>query len=442
MENYYTLIALAIAVVAGVIAYRRSVTVSAVVEKNTTLESELEKRDGRISELESETKRGRAGEIKIAELQTELKKEREGHEREIRTLKDAEQRLTKEFENISNKIFDDKSERFEKQNKEGLENILSPLKKDIKEFKDKFAETDRDFSGKFGELKNQVEQLSELNKTIGKEAQNLTKALKGDSKQQGNWGELVLEKTLEMSGLREGRDYETQESFSGRDSGRRIVDVIVRLPDGKDIVIDSKVSLAAYEDYCSSDNEVDKADFLKSHINSVDRHIKDLGEKNYQNLPGIRTLNFILMFIPVEPAYIFTVNEDRNIFQRALDKNVVLVCPSTLLAVLRTVRSLWQMEDQNANARTIAEEAGNLYDKFVGFVEKMEKIGKNLQTAQNSYDDAFKSLSAGTGNLIGRTEKMKKLGAKASKSLPPGLVEMSEDVSDGEAKQEEIAKLP
>ena len=427
-----TIVALIIAAVAGFAAYRKNAESSAVAEKNKTLESELERRGEQIGELERGVEQARADRIKIAELETEIRKEREGHEREIKTLKDSEQRLIRDFENISNRIFDDKSKKFEERNKEGLENILNPLKEDIKEFKDKFAETDKGFAGKFGELKNQVEQLSKLNETIGAEAQNLTKALKGDSKQRGNWGEFVLEKTLQMSGLCEGRDYEKQESFSGRDGERRILDVVVHLPDGKDVVIDSKVSLVAYEKYCSAEEEGERADFLRSHIASMEKHIRDLGEKNYQNLPEIHSLNFVLMFVPVEPAYIVTVNEGKDIFQKALDKNVVLVCPSTLLAVLRTIHNLWQMEDRNANAQKIAEEAGRIYDKFAGFIEKMEKIDKQLTTVRGSFDDAFKSLSKGKGNIVGRAEKMKQLGARTSKALPASLIEKSdEDNGDG-----------
>ncbi len=430
METVITTVALIIAAVAVFAAYRKNAESLISAQKRSVLESEIENRDRRIAELEKQAEQSIADREKVIRLETEIRKEREGHEREIKTLMDSEQRLTEQFENIGNKIFDDKSKKFKEQNKEGLENILTPLKEDIKEFKESFTKTDKDFSGKFGELKNQIEELGKLNKTIGEEAQNLTKALKGDSKRQGNWGELVLEKTLEISGLREGRDYEKQESFSGRDGERRIVDVIVRLPDGKDIVIDSKVSLTDYERYNSSDNESDKARFLKEHLNSVEKHCKDLGEKDYRNLRGVRTLNFVLMFIPIEPAYILAVKEKEGIFQKALDRNVVLVCPSTLLAVLRTVHSLWQMEDRNTNAQKIAEEAGNLYDKFAGFVDQMEKMDKQLGTVRNTFETAYNLLSRGRGNLVGRAEKMKELGAKTSKALPAHLVGESENGND------------
>lgn len=425
METSITTAVLIVAAVAGFFeAYRKRAASTAVAEKNRALESELGERNKRIGELEEEVCRGRECREKVVRLETEIKNEREGHEREIKALKDAEQRLTKEFENIGNKIFEDKSETFRKQSKEGLENILNPLKEDIKNFKDKFAETDKDFAGKFGELKSQVEHLRELNKTIGIEAQNLTKALKGDSKQRGNWGEFVLEKALEISGLREGREYETQKSVSDEDGGRRVPDVIVHMPDEKDIVIDSKVSLIAYERYCSAESEEERAEFFRGHTKSVEDHIKMLGGKNYQNLHGIRTLNYVLMFIPIEPAYILAVNEG-DMYRKALDRNVVLVCPSTLLAVLRTVHSLWQMEDRNANAQEIAEEAGKLYDKFVGFVSHMDKLRSQLDTAGRTFDAAYKSLSEGQGNIVRRAEKMKKLGARTSKSLPPNLVEQS-----------------
>ncbi|MCY4042795.1 MAG: DNA recombination protein RmuC [Candidatus Dadabacteria bacterium] len=408
-----------IAVVAAGVAVWAYGRVSDTAKSNKALESELRK-------VKEEAERGRADGIKVAELETELKKEREGFERERAAWKEAESNLKTAFENVGNRIFDASSEKFAKQNQKGLETILSPLKNDIRDFKDKFAKTGEGFAGKFGELKSQIEGLKDLNKTIGAEAQNLTKALKGDSKQRGNWGELVLEKTLEMSGLRKGREYEVQETMTG-EGGRRVLDVLVRLPDDKDIVIDSKVSLVAYDGYCSSGSEAEKAEFLKSHIRSVESHIKELGEKNYQNLPGIRSLNYVLLFVPIESAYILTVNESEGIFQRALDRNIVLVCPSTLLAVLRTVHSLWRMEDRNRNAQEIAEEAGKLYDKFAGFVDKMDTVKKQLATVGNNFDDAYKSLSTGRGNLIGRAEKMKQLGAKTSKSLPPGIVEKSAD---------------
>lgn len=368
--------------------------------------------------------KNRAEGIKIAALEAELKNERAAHDREIANFKETKETLAKDFENLSNRIFDEKSEKFTKQNKEGLENILNPLKKEITDFKTRFEATDKDFAGKFGELKSQIEGLNEQSKTIGAEAQNLTKALKGDTKTQGNWGELILEKTLEVAGLKEGREYETQETLSG-ESGRRVLDVIVHLPGDKDVVIDSKVSLVAYERYCSSESEEERAAFLKEHLGSIESHIKTLGDKNYQNLGGVRSLNFVLLFIPVESAYILAVNRSEGIFKKGLDKNVVLVCPSTLLAVLRTIHSLWQMEDRNVNAQKIAGEAGKLYDKFAGFVEKMEKVGKQMNTAKDSFEDAYSALAAGRGNLVSRAEKMKQLGAKTSKSLSREVVEAS-----------------
>ena len=437
------------------------------IEKRSILQEELDKRDVEIGELEEKTARSienreavilanaelegerkKVSEIRdelkitdskeavlvsrntelekqIASLKATLETERAARKELNESVERTEKHFKNAFENLSNKIFEDKSEKFEKRSKEGLEIFLNPLKKEIEDFKEKFAKTDKGFAEKFGELKNQVEGLSKLNQTIGTEAQNLTKALKGDSKGQGNWGEFMLEKALEMSGLREGREYESQKSISDEDGGRRILDVVVHLPDNKDIVIDSKVSLDDYADYCSSENEEKRTFFLRKHKDSVERHIRDLSEKRYQNLPGVRTLNFVLMFIPVEPAYILTVNQDQDIFQKALGKNVVLVCPSTLLAVLKTVHSLWRMEDRNSNAQEIAEEAGKLYDKFAGFVVQMEKVDKQLGTARNTFDSAYNSLSKGRGNILRRAENMKRLGAKTSRSLPPLLVEDS-----------------
>ena len=344
--------------------------------------------------------------VGIAQLETKIASEREAHKREISTLKDGGQNLST------------------------LSNILTPLQNQIGTFKDTFTTTNDNFSGKFGELKNQITDLKTMNTTLGEEAQNLTNALKGDTKQQGNWGEFVLEKTLEISGLREGREYEAQKSVPDAKGGRRVLDVIVHLPDKKDIVIDPKVSLSDYTQYCSAETEEQRADFLKKHIASVERHISELSAKNYQGSPGVRTLNFVMMFIPVEPAYILTVNEERNIFQKAFDKNIVLVCPSTLLAVLRTIHSLWQMEDRNANAQEIAEEAGKLYDKFAGFVSYMDNLRNQLGTATKTFENAYNSLSTGRGNIVGRAEKMKQLGAKTTKSLPTQIVEDSADEED------------
>ena len=355
-----------------------------------------------------------------------LDTERSESDKKIALLERSEERLKTEFENLSTRIFEDRSQKFKQQNKEELGNILKPLNDQLQSFNRSFTETDKSFSEKFGELKQQITGLSELNKSIGEQAQNLTSALKGDVKQQGDWGELILEKTLEISGLRKDIDYHAQQSYSDED-GRKIVDVIVHLPDKKDIVIDSKVSLTAYEAYTSAEDEAEKERQLKNHIGSIKAHIKGLSGKNYQNLDGVRTLNFVLMFIPIEAAYLLTVQNDRDIFQDALNSNIVLVCPSTLLAVLRTVHALWRLENQNANAREIAEQAGKLYDKFAGFVGKMEGVGSQLDKASRSYDDAYKSLASGRGNLISRADKIKKLGARASKNLPDELVEEAKD---------------
>lgn len=467
------ILALVASAVVGLFLYQKRAEVSSLAEENKNLKGKVEECNERVRQLEKEAenydrnkdinavrleneiqskqkeieslkqeleigsekknslgKRITVLEKQVTELETRLKSEREERKKFNESVEKVEERFKTAFENLGNKIFESKSEKFKEQNREGVENILKPLKEDIKEFKDRFTETDKGFAGKFGELKNQIEDLSNLNKTIGTEAHNLTKALKADSKQQGGWGELVLERTLEMSGLREGKDYERQESFSQENEEgiiRRILDVVVHLPEGKDIIIDSKVSLTDYERYCSSDDEGEKAAFLRDHLNSVERHIKNLGGKNYQNIPGIRTLNFVLMFIPIEPAYILTVNEDKNMFQKALNRNVVLACPSTLFAVLRTVHSLWRIEDQNANAQIIAEEAGKIYDKLVVFVKKMERVGKNIDTAKNSYEEVFLSLSTGKNNLISQSEKMKELGARVTKSLPASLVDGSKD---------------
>ena len=430
MEAAAWIIALLAAGAAAAVAWKKTNQSSA---DRVRLETELRNTqeharacEQRAAAAEEEQKMLHKQTAELGNQIAKLEAERAGFHDKIAFLEKAEERLKTEFQNISNRIFEDKSEKFKRQNTQEMENILKPLNESIKNFSSTFEKTDQGFSEKFGELKGQIAGLARLNENLGEQAQSLTTALKGDAKQQGNWGEFVLERVLEMSGLRAGRDYHKQAAFDDDENEKKIVDVIVHLPDGKHVVIDSKVSLTAYDGYCAAGDDGEKADLLRRHVHSVERHIKTLGDKNYQNIPNIKTPNFVLMFVPVEPAYILTVNTERDIFKKALDKNIVLACPSTLLAVLRTIHTLWQLENQNANAREIAEEAGRLYDKFAGFVGKMEKMGGQLETVRRSYDDAFKSLAQGRGNIVVRAEKIKTLGARTSKSLPPPLVEESE----------------
>lgn len=390
-----------------------------LVEKNTT----LEKNGARLEAVHQ------ADEEK-------LKAVRQADQEKIALLAETEQRLKQEFENLSAKIYEDRTEKFKGESKELLKGILDPLNKQIEDFGKKFSSTDKSFTENFGVLQGQIKSLAELNQSIGEQAGNLTDALKGSSKQRGNWGEMVLEKTLEMSGLREGVEYRKQETLN--DEGTiKIPDVIVHLPDERDIVIDSKLTLISYEDYCSSEGEVQRATCLKAYLQSVERHIDDLSGKNYQNASGVKTLDYVLMFIPIESAYILAIDE--GILKKALRKNIMVVSPATLLIALRTVSGLWQLDSQNKNAQVIAQEAGKMYDKLAGFVQTLETVGKKIDSAGDAYDTAYSQLVQGRGNLVHRAEKLKELGAKTSKSLPNAVLEAADqDISlshdEGEGK--------
>ncbi|MGD1007271.1 MAG: DNA recombination protein RmuC [Ignavibacteriaceae bacterium] len=338
-----------------------------------------------------------------------------------------QEKFTKEFENLANKIFEDKSSKFTSQNKENLDQILKPLNDKIKDFEKRVEETyDKESKQRFS-LENEIKKLYDANIQITKDATNLTNALKGQTKTQGNWGEFILESILEKSGLEKGREYLVQASITAETGRRFQPDVLVNLPENKTIVIDSKVSLVAYEKYCSADDDAEKTSALRDHILSIRNHIKDLSSKNYQNLYQIQSLDFVLMFMPVEPAFSLAVQYDSEIFNEAFEKNIVIVSPSTLLATLRTIASIWRQENQNKNALEIARQSGALYDKFVGFVDDLVNIGNKIDVAKVSYTDAMKKLHEGSGNLVSRTEKIKKLGAKTSKSLPKSLLDITDD---------------
>lgn len=384
----------------------------------------------RHSAAQDELRSLRDKNLELEKQVTALETKQRQDDRNVALLRDSGEHLKRDFENLSNRIFENRSRKFERQNKEQLTDILAPLKEQLKNFEQTFANTDNSFSTKFGELKQQIQGLSDLNKNIGEQAENLTNALKGDVKKQGDWGEMLLEKTLQVSGLRKGIDYEMQKSYTDRDGALKIPDAIVRLPDNKTIVIDAKVSLVNYEAYVSADDEKEQEEALKRHINSVKRHIRELSEKDYQNMPEKQTLNYVLMFTPIEAAHLLILQHERDILRLALHSNIVLACPSTLLAILRTVHALWQLKAQNTNAGKIAEQAGKMYDKFVGFVEKMGTIGEQLERTSRSYNDAYKSLTDGRGNLIRRAAEIKELGAKTAKELPESLVEDSGNTND------------
>ena len=315
-----------------------------------------------------------------------------------------------------------KENKFSEQNKEKLNEILSPLKEKISDFEKKVEETSKESIKGHASLREQLQMLKEMNQKITQEATNLTNALKGQTKTQGNWGEFILESILEKCGLVKGREYVVQESITAESGKRFQPDVIINLPENKSIIIDSKVSLIGYEKYVSSEDENEKQLGLREHINSIRSHIKNLSGKNYQNLYQIESLDFVLMFMPIEPAFAYAVQSDPAIFNDAFEQNIVIVSPSTLLATLRTISSIWRQENQNKNALEIAKQSGALYDKFVGFVEDLKSVGDRMEQAKTSYSNAMNKLVDGSGNLVGRVEKIKRLGAKASKTLPPSIL--------------------
>lgn len=338
-----------------------------------------------------------------------------------------QEKFTKEFENLANKILEEKSNKFTEQNKENMKNILTPLQDKIQLFEKKVEDTHKESIDYHAALRQQILGLREMNVQMSKETINLTKALKGDSKMQGNWGELVLERVLEKSGLEKDREYYVQQSHTNTDGQRVFPDVVINLPDGKKMIVDSKVSLTAYEKYINEDDDTLKNSYLKEHVNSIKRHVEQLGEKNYHDLYQIESPDFVLLFIPIEPAFAIALNEDTALYNKAFEKNIVIVTPSTLLATLRTIDSMWANQKQQENAYEIARQAGALYDKFEGFVADLIKVGKKIEESKVEYQGAMNKLVEGNGNLIVSVEKLKKMGAKAKKSLPESILKRAEN---------------
>lgn len=337
-----------------------------------------------------------------------------------------QERFSKEFENLANKILEEKSTKFTEQNRENMKNILSPLQDKIQLFEKKVEDTHKESIDYHAALRQQILGLQEMNLQMSKETLNLTKALKGDSKMQGNWGELILERVLEKSGLEKGREYELQQSFTNELGAKVFPDVVINLPDGKKMIVDSKVSLVAYEKFINEEDEKLKQIYLKEHTSSIRRHVDQLNAKNYHDLYQIESPDFVLLFIPMEPAFASALLEDAALYSKAFEKNIVIVTPSTLLATLRTIDSMWSNQKRQENAYEIARQAGALYDKFEGFVNDLVKIGKKMDEAKTEYQGAMNKLFDGKGNLISSVEKLKKMGAKAKKSLPETILKRAE----------------
>ena len=392
----------------------------------------------RITELETEKnywqQQYQQTNRQASELRTQLSSQAARFEQEqiasqdkLQLLEAAEKRLQEQFENLANRIFEQKQEKFSQSSKAGLDSILLPLKEQIEGFKKQVTDQYVKEGQERASLKTEILGLKELNQQITHDAAALTKALKGDNKTQGNWGEVVLERVLKESGLREGHEFDTQVALKNEQGKSYQPDVVVHLPNDKDVVIDSKLSLAAYERYFNEhEDEITRALHLKNHLNSLRSHIKDLGKKDYQDLKGIRTLDYVLMFIPIESAFLLAADHAPELMKLAFDNNIMLVSPTNLLVALRTINNIWQYEYQNQNAQKIAENASKLYDKFHGFVSDMDKVGKSIESSQKHFDGAMNKLSTGKGNLIRQVEQFRKLGVQSNKSLDNTLLDKAD----------------
>ena len=395
-----------------------------------------------VSNLDKETIRSEkeALAIQLSKKETDFENLWERNKEQKQEVEQLQEKFTKEFENLANKILEEKTSKFTEQNKENLKTILSPLQDKIQLFEKKVEDTHKESIDYHAALRQQILGLREMNEQMSKETLNLTKALKGDSKMQGNWGELILERVLEKSGLEKDREYFVQQSFVTEDGNRVFPDVVINLPDGKKMIVDSKVTLTAYERYINEEDDTLKAQHLKDHVIAINRHVEQLGNKNYHDLYQMESPDFVLLFIPIESAFALALNEDTTLYNKAFEKNIVIVTPSTLLATLRTIDSMWTNQKQQENALEIARQAGALYDKFEGFVTDLVKIGKKMDEAKIEYQGAMNKLVDGKGNLVTSVEKLKKMGAKAKKSLPENilnratisdnLVTNSEEISD------------
>ncbi len=400
------------------------------ISQASLLRSEDENR-----ELLAELQQGRE---RLASMTTSLELERKQFDEKLVLLNESRDKLTVEFKNIANEIFEDKSKKFTDTSKASLTTILSPLQEKISQFEKRVEETyDKESKERFS-LAREIKSLQELNNRISEEAINLTNALKGDNKAQGSWGEFVLESILEKSGLVKGREYEVQVSMKAEDGSKLQPDVVVHLPESRDIIIDSKVSLKAWDAYNAADEDNARTELMKQHVASIRNHVNGLSSKDYQNLAGVNSLDYVFLFMPIEAAYTAAIQEDPNLFQYAFERNIIFVVPTTLLTSLKTVQNLWRLAQQNQNANEIAEKAGALYDKFVAFVDDLEEIGNRIDTSKKSYEKAHNKLVSGRGNLVRRAETLRELGAKTSKQLKAGSAREAEP--DADLQLEDMAK--
>jgi len=392
-------------------------------EQIPKLETQLQEREKRLQTLQQQITELKSDN---AQLTSSIEGEQRHHKQQLEDLELARKKMVGEFENIANRVIDEKGKRFDENNRKGMDEILKPVREQLKDFRTRVDEIHHSDVKERASLKEHLNQLQQLNQEMNREAKNLTRALKGDNKAQGNWGELILERVLEQSGLRKGVEYETQGSY--RDSENKLLrpDVIVHLPEGKDIIVDSKVSLVDYSRYVEAEDETQQNAALADLVKSVRTHISDLSSKDYTDLKGVRSLDFVLMFMPIETAFVAAFQSDEKLFSDAFEKKIVVVTPTTLLATLRTIENIWRYERQNQNAIKIADKASAVYDKLRGFVDDFEKIGTQLTTVQGSYDAALNKLTSGRGNLIKQAGDFVELGVKVKKELPKSITELSD----------------
>lgn len=393
-------------------------------QENQTLLLQVKQFDAQLNQYREQHI---AQNIKISELKTRLEETlSSAHEKQI-LLEQSEQRLTTQFENLANRIFESSGKKIEQQNKQSLDFLLSPLKEQLEGFKKQVQDSFGQEAKERHTLTHEIRNLQQLNEQMTKEATNLTNALKGNNKTQGNWGEFILSQILDNSGLRMGYEYETQVNLTNENKQRLQPDVIVHLPQGGDVVIDSKVTLVAYERFFNSDDEVARAKAMSEHLTAVRNHLKQLSQKDYHKLIGINSLDYILMFIPVEPAFLSAIDNDPALINDALKNNIMIVSPTTLLVALRTIHNLWRYEYQNRNAELIADKASKLYDKMRGFIEDMEGLGNCLDKAQQTYQSSMNKLAKGRGNVIGQIERFRELGIEVKKPINPDIALLSID---------------
>lgn len=436
------LILLVIALIASVfINFRRSSRIDQLSAEIRELAADLAARDAEYDmvnqrggllqhQLDQQLQTTQQLREQVARLESGYSVERQQHEQKVQMLMQAREQMTLEFRQLANEIFEQKGRVFAETSNLQMQQLLQPLGEKLRTFEQKVDDTyDKESKQRFS-LEKEIRSLLELNTRISDDANRLTSALKGENKTQGTWGEVILERVLERSGLQKGREYDVQVSMADEDGRKLQPDVIVHLPEQKDVVVDSKVTLTAYQAYHSATDDAQRELCLKQHIASIRSHIRNLAGKNYHDLPGLRSLDYVLMFLPVEAAFTLAVQHDDNLFTEAFERNIILVGPSTLLATLRTIQNIWRYEYQNKHALEIARQAGQLYDKFAAFVGDLEKIGDRIGQTQKAWDDAHNKLRGGKGNLISRAERLKALGVRASKSLPDELPELTDRVDD------------